>query len=168
VTVNAIYTYTDKWRPTHPVRLWGAAGANTVSNSQTSFQAVLTMTPPVGLFFAGSEIWANIHTTPSGAGTATYVPQLISGSVTCTSNTTVATGSHLRGTPWLWCNVDDKLSSAGTSGGMDDFVQPTLQSNTMSSAFDGSSITLSLGNTFSGTGTDKTITFDRISLILMP
>jgi hypothetical protein len=174
ITVNAVFSYDGTyWRPRYPLRLWGGAGANTVTNSATTFQAALSMVPPALLFTPGSELKMDLYASPSVAGTAGYSPQVHADStLLCTSNAFMGTGTAFtafRGSPWLWCNTVNILSSGAAATGMDDFTttitspSPTVMAN----PFNGVR-TLQIGNTFDGTGTNKTSTFDRISITLVP
>lgn len=167
-TINTPYMYTGgKWRPMNPVRL-KLNNTATLTNTQTAFQASATIIPPVDFILNDMTLSGQMFSQATLNGAPTYTPQIFSnGALLCNSNN--ATDVALRMTPYMWAHQNNRLTSANASRGMDDFVIGTTfpsDYNVQAADFNGTSVSIQFGCTFSATGSDTQMQFKRIDLEL--
>lgn len=165
---NSLWRYNGTvWRPLYRCTIYKTtADTASITNSVTTFQPCLTLTPPVGLFSLGSSLFGEIRTKTTLNGTPTHSPQFYAnGAQLIPSSANV--DQHFRGNPYAWANTANILTANGGAAGMDT-TAATLSSITMGAAFNGSTVTLQAGATFSATGSDTTVVYEHIALELVP
>jgi hypothetical protein len=166
-TLNAPFAYDGtRWKPRYPISLISTvADTTTITNSQTAFQSSFSIVPPVGLFYPGCNLDGNIRTKTTLNGTPTHSPQIFAAAALLVqSGGNVGDHSHYRTN--MWCRTANTLSANGGGAGMDITTSATGVV-TMASAFDGSR-TLQYGATFSGTGSDTSMVYEHIHLVMYP
>lgn len=168
-TLNALFRYDGtNWKPLYPITLVSTiATTASITNSVTAFQSCLSMTPPVSLFLPGMVVEGWLYSNSSGAGAATHMAQIhAAGSLLASTSAAITTNGIAH--PRLWCRAANVLRAGGGPHGAGWVHSSGSAMEVMASPFDGSTVTMQFGATFSATGSDKTVVFEWINLRLYP
>lgn len=166
--VDTLFRYDgSNWKPLYACSVFKLlADSATLTNTQTAFQAAVSLIPPTGLFMPGRHLFIEAHTKAVLDGAPTYTPRLNAGGATLTSSF-ANVGTNYRGAPYLWSRNANKLIAGGGADGWDRTSagnNPTEQAT----AFDGATVALEFGATFSAADSTTQMCFDDLILQLVP